>query len=144
MPAGEPRWRKSLPAGINPIYGLYTAAFATAIGALLTGSSYLKVMLSNVLAVSLYSVLAPVPEADVPATPFVLTFLVGHFQPGFGLIRASARPGRRRPSVPGTYSSRPRSSGSRSWRRSGRGRPERETPPGKLFLSPTPIPSHWI
>ncbi|HOI14103.1 MAG TPA: SulP family inorganic anion transporter, partial [Methanoculleus sp.] len=41
----------ALAAGINPIYGLYTAAFSTAIAALLTGSSYLKVMLSNVLAV---------------------------------------------------------------------------------------------
>ena len=113
MPAGGHQWRENLPAdltagattalvgipqamgfalvaGINPIYGLYTAAFATAIGALLTGSSYLKVMLSNVLAVSLYSVLAPVPEADVPATLFVLTLLVGLFQLGFGLVRAGS------------------------------------------------------
>lgn len=113
MPAGKPQWRKSLPAdivagattalvsipqamgfalvaGINPIYGLYTATFATAIGALLTGSSYLKVMLSNVLAVSLFSVLAPVPAADVPATLFVLTLLVGLFQLGFGLFRAGS------------------------------------------------------
>jgi SulP family sulfate permease len=113
MPAGRPQWTKSLPAdlvagtttalvgipqgmgfalvaGINPIYGLYTAAFSTAIGALLTGSTYLKVMLSNVLAVSIYSVLAPVPEADVPATLFVLTLLVGTFQLGFGLIRAGS------------------------------------------------------
>ena len=89
MAAGAPQWRRSLPAdlvagattalvgipqvmgfalvaGINPIYGLYTAAFSTAIGAFLTGSSYLKLILSNVLAVSIYSVLAPVPEADVP------------------------------------------------------------------------------
>lgn len=113
MPAGEPNWRRSLPAdlvagattalvgipqvmgfalvaGINPLYGLYTAGFATAIAALLTGSSYLKVMLSNVLAVSIYSVLAPVPEADIPATLFVLTFLVGLFQLGFGLVRAGS------------------------------------------------------
>ena len=113
MPAGRPQWTKSLPAdlaagattalvgipqamgfalvaGINPIYGLYTAAFSTAIAAFLTGSSYLKVMLSNVLAVSIYSVLAPVPEADVPATLFVLTILVGLFQLGFGLIRAGS------------------------------------------------------
>lgn len=48
MPAGEPHGRESLPAGaapalvagINPIYDLYTAAFATAIGAPLTGSSF--------------------------------------------------------------------------------------------------------
>lgn len=113
MPAGATNWRKSLPAdlaagvttalvgipqgmgfalvaGINPVYGLYTAAFSTAIGALLTGSSYLKVMLSNVLAVSIYSILAPVPEADVPATLFVLTLLVGVFQLGFGLVRAGS------------------------------------------------------
>ncbi|WP_214020949.1 SulP family inorganic anion transporter [Methanoculleus sp.] len=113
MPAGEPNWRRSLPAdlvagattalvgipqvmgfalvaGINPLYGLYTAAFATAIGAPLTGSSYLKVMLSNVLAVSIYSVLAPVPEADVPATLFVLTLLIGLFQLGFGLVKAGS------------------------------------------------------
>lgn len=113
MRAGGPQWRKSLPAdlaagattalvgipqvmgfalvaGINPIYGLYTAMFSTAIAAYLTGSSYLKVMLSNVLAVSLYSVLAPVPEADVPATLFVLTLLVGLFQLGFGLVRAGS------------------------------------------------------
>ena len=80
----------ALVAGINPLYGLYTAAFSTAIAAFLTGSSYLKVMLSNVLAVSIYSVLAPVPEADVPATLFVLTLLVGIFQLGFGLIRAGS------------------------------------------------------
>jgi len=113
MPAGETNWRRSLPAdlvagtttalvgipqvmgfalvaGINPLYGLYTAAFSTAIGSLLTGSTYLKVMLSNVLAVSIYSILAPVPEADVPATLFVLTLLVGIFQLGFGLIKAGS------------------------------------------------------
>ncbi|MDD3069933.1 MAG: SulP family inorganic anion transporter, partial [Methanoculleus horonobensis] len=62
MSAGGPDWKKSLPAdlaagattalvgipqgmgfalvaGVNPVYGLYTAAFSTAIGALLTGSS---------------------------------------------------------------------------------------------------------
>jgi len=93
MPARKQRWRRSLPAdlmagtttalvgipqamgfaivaGVNPVYGLYTATFATAIGALLTGSSYLKVMLSNILAVSIYSVLAPIPEADIPP-PFL-------------------------------------------------------------------------
>ncbi|BBL66964.1 SulP family inorganic anion transporter [Methanoculleus chikugoensis] len=113
MPAGEKDWGKSLRAdiiagtttalvgipqamgfalvaGISPIYGLYTAAFSTAIGSLLTGSTYLKVMLSNVLAVSIFSVLAPVPETDVPATLFVLTILVGAFQLGFGLLRAGS------------------------------------------------------
>ena len=113
MPAGATNWRKSLPAdlaagtttalvgipqamgfalvaGINPVYGLYTAIFSTAFGAFLTGSTYLKVMLSNVLAVSIFSVLAPVPEADVPATLFVLTLLVGVFQLGFGLLRAGS------------------------------------------------------
>ncbi len=82
----------ALVAGISPIYGLYTAAFSTAIGSLLTGSTYLKVMLSNVLAVSIFSVLAPVPpETDVPATLFVLTILVGGaFQLGFGLLRAGS------------------------------------------------------
>ncbi|HOC84623.1 MAG TPA: SulP family inorganic anion transporter [Methanoculleus sp.] len=113
MPSGEPHWRKSLSAdivagtttalvgipqtmgfalvaGINPIYGLYTAAFSTAFGALLTGSSFLKVMLSNVIAVSLFSILAPVPESDIPATLFVLTLLVGLFQLGFGLARAGS------------------------------------------------------
>ena len=111
MPSGEPHWRKNLSAdivagtttalvgipqamgfalvaGINPVYGLYTAAFSTTFGALLTGSSFLKVMLSNVVAVSLYSILAPVPESDVPATLFVLTLLVGLFQLGFGLALA--------------------------------------------------------
>lgn len=113
MSAGGPDWKKSLPAdlvagtttalvgipqgmgfalvaGVNPIYGLYTAAFSTAIGAYLTGSTYLKVMLSNVLAVSIYSVLAPVPQTDVPATLFVLTLLVGIFQLGFGLVKAGS------------------------------------------------------
>jgi len=113
MPGGETNWKKSLPAdivagtttalvgipqvmgfalvaGINPVYGLYTAIFSTAFGAFLTGSTYLRVMLSNVLAVSIYSVLAPVPEADVPATLFVLTLLVGIFQLGFGLIKAGS------------------------------------------------------
>jgi SulP family sulfate permease len=113
MPGGETNWKKSLPAdivagtttalvgipqvmgfalvaGINPVYGLYTAIFSTAFGAFLTGSTYLRVMLSNVLAVSIFSVLAPVPEADVPATLFVLTLLVGTFQLGFGLIGPAA------------------------------------------------------
>jgi SulP family sulfate permease len=116
MPARKQRWRRSLPAdlmagattalvgipqamgfaivaGVNPVYGLYAATFATAIGALLTGSSYLKVMLSNILAVSIYSVLAPIPEADIPATLFVLTLLVGIFQLGFGLVRAGSLTG---------------------------------------------------
>ena len=80
----------ALVAGINPIYGLYTAAFSTTIAAFLTSSSYLKVTLSNVLAISLFSILAPIPEADVPATLFVLTLLVGLFQLIFGLIRAGS------------------------------------------------------
>lgn len=80
----------AIVAGINPIYGLYTAAFSTAIAALLTSSSYLKVMLSNILAISIYSVIAPIPEANVPTTLFVLTLLVGAFQLGFGLIRAGS------------------------------------------------------
>jgi hypothetical protein len=69
MPAGEPHGRKSLPAGINPIYGLYTAAFATAIGALLTGSSFLKMMLSNVLVVSLDFGPRPGPGGRRPGHP---------------------------------------------------------------------------
>ena len=80
----------AIVAGINPIYGLYTVAFSTAIGALLTSSSYLKVMLSNILAISIFSVLAPVPAADIPATLFALTLLVGIFQLALGLIRAGS------------------------------------------------------
>ncbi|NMA10527.1 MAG: SulP family inorganic anion transporter, partial [Methanomicrobiales archaeon] len=80
----------AIVAGIHPIYGLYTAAFSTAIAALLTGSSYLKVMLSNILAISIYPVLVPVPEAEIPATLFVLTLLVGIFQLALGLIRAGS------------------------------------------------------
>ncbi len=80
----------AIVAGINPIYGLYTAAFSTAIAAFLTSSSYLKVMLSNILAIAIFSVLAPTPGADIPATLFVLTLLVGTFQLAFGLIRAGS------------------------------------------------------
>ncbi len=47
-------------------------------------------MLSNILAISIFSVLAPVPEADVPATLFVLKLLVGIFQLALGLIRAGS------------------------------------------------------
>ncbi len=80
----------AIVAGINPIYGLYTAAFSTAIAALLAGSSYLKVMLSNILAISIYSILVPVPEAEIPATLFVLTLLFEVFQLALGLIRAGS------------------------------------------------------
>lgn len=80
----------AIVAGINPIYGLYTATFSTAIAAFLTSSSYLKVMLSNILAISIFSVLAPIPEADIPATLFVLTLLVGVFQLAFGIVRAGS------------------------------------------------------
>jgi SulP family sulfate permease len=80
----------AIVAGINPIYGLYTATFSTAIAAFLTSSSYLKVMLSNILAISIFSILAPIPEADIPATLFVLTLLVGVFQLAFGIVRAGS------------------------------------------------------
>ena len=80
----------AIVAGINPIYGLYTATFSTAIAAFLTSSSYLKVMLSNILAISIFSILAPIPEADIPATLFVLTLLVGAFQLAFGIVRAGS------------------------------------------------------
>lgn len=74
-------------AGINPIYGLYTAIFATIIGAFTTGSRFMNVAFSSALAVAVFSALEPVPEEDVLPSLFVLTLLVGIFQLTFGLLK---------------------------------------------------------
>ncbi|NOQ43504.1 MAG: STAS domain-containing protein [Dehalococcoidia bacterium] len=77
----------ALIAGINPIYGLYTAIFATIIGAFTTGSRFMNVAFSSALAVAVFSALDPVPEEDVLPSLFVLTLLVGIFQLIFGLLK---------------------------------------------------------
>lgn len=77
----------ALIAGVNPVYGLYTAIVATMVGALTTGSSYLTVAATNAVSVTVFSALKVVPPADAVAALFVLTLLVGLFQLTFGLMK---------------------------------------------------------
>ena len=74
-------------AGINPIYGLYTAVVSTIVGALTTSSTFMTVAPTNALAIVVGSVLAGYSGTAQIERLFVLTLLVGVFQLGFGLLR---------------------------------------------------------
>lgn len=74
-------------AGINPIYGLYTAAVSTVIASLFTSSTLMTVAPTNSLALVVGSRLMTYGEADTLDRLFVLTLLVGVFQLAFGLLK---------------------------------------------------------
>ncbi len=75
-------------AGINPVYGLYTAIVSTIVAAFLGSATFMTTGPTNAIAVVVGSSLTPFTAGDDPLTRLVtLTFLVGVGQAGVGLLR---------------------------------------------------------
>lgn len=79
----------ALIAGVDPIYGLYTAIVATLVGALFDGHGVMTIAPTNALALVVGSTLAPFADGSGGELErlFALTALVGVFQLGFGVLR---------------------------------------------------------
>ena len=79
----------ALIAGINPIYGLYTAIVATLIGALFDGHGVMTIAPTNALALVVGSALGTFADGSGGELErlFALTALVGVIQLGFGALR---------------------------------------------------------
>lgn len=77
----------ALIAGVNPMYGLYTAIVATITGAIFGHSSTMTVGTTNALALVVASTLTGLDQAIAIEQLFVLTLLVGIFHLSFGLLR---------------------------------------------------------
>ena len=79
----------ALIAGINPIYGLYTAIVATLVGALFDGHGVMTIAPTNALALVVGSALGTFADGSGGELErlFALTALVGVFQLGFGFLR---------------------------------------------------------
>jgi SulP family sulfate permease len=80
----------ALIAGINPVFGLYTAMVSTITASLFSSSHLMTIAPTNALALVVASTLAPFIGPDQVAGLFVLTLLVGLLQVGFGLLRLGA------------------------------------------------------
>ncbi|MCD4686126.1 MAG: SulP family inorganic anion transporter [Anaerolineae bacterium] len=74
-------------AGINPIYGLYTAMVSTIIGAVFCRTPMMTVGPTNALALVVGSTLLRFDDASQSERLFTLTLLAGVFQLVFGLLR---------------------------------------------------------
>ncbi len=77
----------ALIAGVNPVYGIYTAFAATIIAALTGRSTYMTVGPTNALSLVVASSLAGFDGAAEFERLFMLTFLVGVFMLLFGVLR---------------------------------------------------------
>ena len=79
----------ALIAGVDPIYGLYTAIVATLVGSLFDGHGVMTIAPTNALALVVGSTLAPFADGAGGALErlFALTALVGVFQLLFGVLR---------------------------------------------------------
>lgn len=77
----------ALIAGIDPIYGLYTAILSTIIASLVIRSSLLTVSPTNAIALVVASTLSAFDEGIHPQALFTLTFLVGVIQVAAGYLR---------------------------------------------------------
>jgi sulfate permease, SulP family len=80
----------ALIAGVDPVYGLYTAVVCAVVGSLLGSSSHLVTGPTNAIALMIAGVMkahSSSPEAFYP-TLFLLTFLVGVIQVALGLLKA--------------------------------------------------------
>jgi SulP family sulfate permease len=71
-------------AGVSPTYGLYTGVFAPLIGALVAGSSFMVITVTNELAMPTGEVLA---SATSIRALFTLTLLIGVIQLSLGLLK---------------------------------------------------------
>jgi sulfate permease, SulP family len=80
----------ALIAGVNPIYGLYTAIVATIIGAFTTASTYMTVGNTNAVALVVGATLLRYDEALRFEPLIVLTLMVGLIQLLFGVLRLGA------------------------------------------------------
>lgn len=77
----------ALIAGVNPVFGLYSAVVPTLIGAFTASSSFMTIGPTNAVALVVGNTLiAYTGEEQIPRL-FVLTLLVGLFQLLFGLLR---------------------------------------------------------
>ena len=74
-------------AGINPIYGLYSAIAATIVGGLVASSSFMTIAPTNALSLVVGSVLLTTPEATQPAHLFTLTAMIGVMMTLAGVLR---------------------------------------------------------
>lgn len=77
----------ALIAGINPIYGLYTAIVSTIIGAVLGSSGLMTVGPTNALSLIVAGTLTTFDSANSIERLFILTLLSGAFHLGFGFLR---------------------------------------------------------
>ena len=79
----------ALIAGVDPIYGLYTAIVATLVGSLFDGHGVMTIAPTNALALVVGSTLAPFADGSGGELErlFALTALVGVFQLLFGVLR---------------------------------------------------------
>lgn len=77
----------ALIAGLNPVYGLYTAFVATIIGALTGSSTFMTVGPTNALSLVTFSVLSAYTGDAQIERLFVLTLLTGVFMLLFGVLR---------------------------------------------------------
>lgn len=74
-------------AGISPIYGLYTSIVSTIVASLFTSSRLMTVAATNALALVVGTTLLRFDEAQQLDRLFMLTFLIGVIQLGFGLLK---------------------------------------------------------
>ena len=74
-------------AGVNPVYGIYTALAATPIGALFTSSVYMNIDSTGAIAAAAGSMLLIYTAEQRPAALAVLTLLTGVFMLAAGLLK---------------------------------------------------------
>lgn len=77
----------ALIAGVNPVYGLYTAVISTIFGAALGSSTYMTVGPTNALALVVASTLSDLNGGNQVELVFVLTLLTGAFFLLFAVLR---------------------------------------------------------
>ncbi len=77
----------ALIAGVNPIYGLYTALVSTILGALFGSSTYMTIGPTNALALVVASSLGDLTDGNPFDQVFVLTLLTGAFFLLFAVLR---------------------------------------------------------
>ncbi|MCA9891400.1 MAG: SulP family inorganic anion transporter [Anaerolineae bacterium] len=77
----------ALIAGVNPIYGLYTAVVSTIVGTILGNSTFMTIGPTNALSLVVFSAIGHLTGDIQLAHMVVLTLLVGIFYLLFGVLR---------------------------------------------------------